>query len=80
MPQHRASNLASCTCSKVIFQLLKELNKAMELGHPVSQVIPLLSVAYQQSGAENALAEVDYRAEGMSAVNQPKWVFISYRL
>lgn len=46
----------------------KELNKAMELGHPVSQVIPLLSVAYQQSGAENALAEVDYRAEGMSAV------------
>ncbi|CAA0296808.1 TPR domain-containing protein [Alteromonas infernus] len=46
----------------------KELNKAMELGYPVSQVIPLLSVAYQQSGAENALAEVDYRAEGMTAV------------
>ena len=46
----------------------KELNKAMDLGHPVSQVIPLLSVAYQQSGAENALAEVDYRAEGMTAV------------
>ncbi len=46
----------------------KELNKAMELGHPVSQVIPLLSLAYQQSGAENALAEVDYRAQGMTAV------------
>ena len=46
----------------------KELNKAMDLGHPVSQVIPLLSIAYQQSGAENALAEVDYRAEGMTAV------------
>ena len=46
----------------------KELNKAMDLGHPVSQVIPLLSVAYQQSGAENALSEVDYRAEGMTAV------------
>ncbi|WP_394223725.1 XrtA/PEP-CTERM system TPR-repeat protein PrsT [Alteromonas gracilis] len=46
----------------------KELNKAMELGHPMSQVIPLLSLAYQQSGAENALAEVDYRAEGMTAV------------
>lgn len=46
----------------------KELNKAMELGYPVSKVIPLLSVAYQQSGAENALAEVDYRAEGMTAV------------
>ena len=46
----------------------KELNKAMDLGYPASQVIPLLSIAYQQSGAENALAEVDYRAEGMSAV------------
>ena len=46
----------------------KELNKAMDLGYPVSQVIPLLSLAYQQSGAENALAEVDYRAEGMTAV------------
>lgn len=46
----------------------KELNKAMDLGHPVSQVIPLLSVAYQQSGAENALSELDYRAEGMTAV------------
>ncbi|WP_334018999.1 XrtA/PEP-CTERM system TPR-repeat protein PrsT [Alteromonas sp. S015] len=46
----------------------KELNRAMELGHPASEVIPLLSVAYQQSGAENALAEVEYRAEGMTAV------------
>ncbi|MDO6565759.1 PEP-CTERM system TPR-repeat protein PrsT [Alteromonas sp. 1_MG-2023] len=46
----------------------KELNKALELGHPASEVIPLLSVAYQQSGAENALGEVDYRAEGMTAV------------
>ena len=46
----------------------KELNKAMELGYAASEVIPLLSVAYQQSGAENALSEVDYRAEGMTAV------------
>ena len=38
----------------------KELNKAMELGYAASEVIPLLSVAYQQSGAENALSEVDY--------------------
>ena len=46
----------------------KELNKALELGYPANNVIPLLSIAYQQSGAENALAGVDYRADGMTAV------------
>lgn len=46
----------------------KELNKALELGYAASEVIPLLSVAYQQSGAETALAGVDYRAEGMTVV------------
>jgi putative PEP-CTERM system TPR-repeat lipoprotein len=46
----------------------KELNKALELGHAAGEVIPLLSLAYQRSGAENALADVDYRAQGMTAV------------
>jgi len=46
----------------------KELNKALELGFAASEVVPLLSVAYQQSGAETALVDLDYRAEGMSAV------------
>lgn len=46
----------------------KELNKALELGYAAGEVIPLLSKAYQQSGAENALSEVDYRAQGMTAV------------
>lgn len=46
----------------------KELNRAMDLGHSASEVIPLLSVAYQKTGAENALADVDYRMEGMNAV------------
>lgn len=46
----------------------KELNRALELGHSASEVIPLLSTAYQQSGAENALVDIDHRAEGMTAV------------
>ena len=46
----------------------KEFNKAMELGQSAGEVIPMLSLAYQQSGAENALADVDYRAKGMTAV------------
>ncbi len=44
----------------------KELNRALELGHPAAEVIPLLSQAYQQTGADNALAQLDYGEEGMS--------------
>ena len=46
----------------------KELNKALELGYAANDVIPLLSLAYQQSGAQTALAGVDYQVEGMTAV------------
>jgi putative PEP-CTERM system TPR-repeat lipoprotein len=46
----------------------KELNKALELGYAAGEVIPLLSLSYQRSGAENALADLDYRAQGMTSV------------
>ena len=46
----------------------KELNKALELGYPANDVIPILSLAYQQSGAQTALAGVDYKVQGMTAV------------
>lgn len=48
----------------------KELNRALELGQPASDVIPLLSVAYQRTGAENALADVDYKTEGLTTVQR----------
>ncbi|WP_137165790.1 XrtA/PEP-CTERM system TPR-repeat protein PrsT [Salinimonas lutimaris] len=48
----------------------KELNRALDLGHPASEVIPLLSQAYQRSGAENALVEMDYQVSGMSVDEQ----------
>ncbi|BFT29113.1 hypothetical protein D210916BOD24_02890 [Alteromonas sp. D210916BOD_24] len=46
----------------------KELNRALELGYPASEIIPILSLAYQQTGAENALMNIDHAAEGMTAV------------
>ncbi|MBU2977553.1 XrtA/PEP-CTERM system TPR-repeat protein PrsT [Alteromonas sp. C1M14] len=46
----------------------KELNRALDAGQPAPEVIPLLSLAYQKTGAENALADVDYRMDGMTAV------------
>lgn len=47
----------------------KELNLAMEYGHPASAVIPLLSQAYQRSGAHVALAKLDIE-QGLSPVEQ----------
>lgn len=44
----------------------KELNRALELGYSASEIIPLLSKAYQQTGAENALVDMEIRHEGMS--------------
>lgn len=44
----------------------KELNRAMELGYSPSEIVPLLSQAYQQTGAENALVEIDHDTTGLS--------------
>ncbi|RDV27966.1 PEP-CTERM system TPR-repeat protein PrsT [Alteromonas aestuariivivens] len=46
----------------------KELNRALEQGYSPSQVIPLLSVAYQQTGADTALLGIDHKVTGMTAV------------
>ena len=48
----------------------KELRRAMDLGHPSSDVVPLLSVAYQRTGAHNALIEVDHALESLSSAEQ----------
>lgn len=58
----------------------KELNKALELGYAAGEVIPLLSKAYQQSGAENALSEVVLSRSGNdSRLNRQRWAFINCR-
>ncbi|WP_026376366.1 XrtA/PEP-CTERM system TPR-repeat protein PrsT [Aestuariibacter salexigens] len=46
----------------------KELNRALEYGYSAAKVIPLLSQAYQRTGALNALSDVDHNAEGLTAV------------
>lgn len=48
----------------------KELSRASELGYPASQVLPLLAQSYQQTGAENALSEVDHKTEGLTSLEQ----------
>lgn len=44
----------------------KELNRALEYGQPASDVIPLLSQAYQNTGAYAELSEIDHSEAGMT--------------
>ena len=44
----------------------KELNRAMEYGYSATDVIPLLSQAYKQTGAYAALSEIDLEDVGLS--------------
>ncbi|MBT0585360.1 XrtA/PEP-CTERM system TPR-repeat protein PrsT [Alteromonas oceanisediminis] len=48
----------------------KELRRAMDLGHPASQVVPLLSQAYQRTGAFNALADLDHTENDMTTAER----------
>jgi putative PEP-CTERM system TPR-repeat lipoprotein len=45
----------------------KELNRAMDLGYSAAEVIPLLSRAYKETGASNALAELSHTSDSLSA-------------
>ncbi|WJG08941.1 XrtA/PEP-CTERM system TPR-repeat protein PrsT [Aliiglaciecola sp. LCG003] len=45
----------------------KELNRALEFGQPASDVIPLLSIAYQNTGAYAELSQIDHKEAGMTA-------------
>lgn len=50
----------------------KELNRALELGYAEKDVIPLLAVAYQRTGAENALAKLDHEVAGLTPAESVK--------
>ncbi|GGD48576.1 XrtA/PEP-CTERM system TPR-repeat protein PrsT [Lacimicrobium alkaliphilum] len=47
-------------------QAEKELNRAMEYGYPEEEVIPLLSKAYQKTGADVALSKLKNQYAGLS--------------
>ncbi|WP_156413620.1 XrtA/PEP-CTERM system TPR-repeat protein PrsT [Lacimicrobium alkaliphilum] len=47
-------------------QAEKELNRAMEYGYPEEEVIPLLSRAYQKTGADVALSKLKNQYAGLS--------------
>lgn len=48
----------------------KELSRALELGHPAAQVIPLLSEAYQRTGANVALADLEFDEQSLTTVER----------
>lgn len=48
----------------------KELGRALDLGYPSNKVIPLLSRAYQKTGANAALIEVEHDNAELTVVEQ----------
>ncbi|MDM7861693.1 PEP-CTERM system TPR-repeat protein PrsT [Alteromonas sp. ASW11-36] len=48
----------------------KELQRALELGHPAAQVVPQLSRAHQRAGSFNALVDVDHQMAELTSAEQ----------
>ena len=48
----------------------KELSRSMELGHKVSEILPLITLAYQETNSEVALSEIDHSIDGLTAVER----------
>ncbi len=48
----------------------KELARALELGHPPAEVIPLLSEAYQRTGANVAMADLEFDEQNLTSVER----------
>ncbi|GGF84997.1 XrtA/PEP-CTERM system TPR-repeat protein PrsT [Alteromonas lipolytica] len=48
----------------------KELNRALDLGYNVSQVVPLISLAYKETNSEVALSEIDHNVDGLTSVER----------
>jgi putative PEP-CTERM system TPR-repeat lipoprotein len=48
----------------------KELNRALEFGFEVSKVLPLLTQAYQNTGAYSAISKLEHQQEGLTLVER----------
>jgi putative PEP-CTERM system TPR-repeat lipoprotein len=48
----------------------KELNRALEYGFEASKVLPLLTQAYQQTGAYSAISKLEHEEEGLTSVER----------
>lgn len=48
----------------------KELNRALDLGYQVSEVLPLITRAYQETNSEVALSEIDHKVDGLTPVKR----------
>jgi putative PEP-CTERM system TPR-repeat lipoprotein len=48
----------------------KELNRALEYGFEASKVLPLLTQAYQQTGAYSAISKLEHKETGLTSVER----------
>jgi putative PEP-CTERM system TPR-repeat lipoprotein len=48
----------------------KELNRALEYGYEASKVLPLLTQAYQRTGAYSAISKLEHKESGLTSVER----------
>ena len=48
----------------------KELNRALEYGYEASKVLPLLTQAYQRTGAYSAISKIEHKESGLTSVER----------
>jgi putative PEP-CTERM system TPR-repeat lipoprotein len=53
----------------------KELNRALEYNYSPSEVVPLLSKAYQKTGADNALIKLSHKQKGLTTAQATQVAF-----
>jgi putative PEP-CTERM system TPR-repeat lipoprotein len=50
----------------------KELNRALEYGYEASKVLPILAIAYQNTGAYSAISKLEHEQNGLTSVERSK--------
>ncbi len=48
----------------------KELNRALEYGYEASKVLPILALAYQNTGAYSAISKLEHEQNGLTSVER----------
>ncbi len=53
----------------------KEFNRALDFDYPANEVVPLLSKAYQKTGADNALIKLSHKQKGLTSAQASQVAF-----
>lgn len=56
----------------------KELNRALELGYSISDILPLLTQAYKKTNSTLALADIEHDADGLTVAKRAEVTYYKF--